>query len=223
MSNDVKMLIGIGVLTVVIVIAAAFTIGNKPGPVDQQQQPQRVLSASEENVLVRKDMHITGNSKAKVMVVEFGDYECPACGVAEPIVKKILNEFKGKVAFAFRQFPLSIHKNGYNAALAAETAGAQGKFWEMHQTLYENQKDWVDLDNPLSVYAKYASSIGINVDQFKKDYQAKTYDVRVKTDLNDGNSLGIDSTPTFFVNGAETPGIIAYDDFKKLINTDLKK
>lgn len=219
MSNDVKFLIGVGVVTAVIVVIAAFTIGNQPA----KDQEQKVLSEFQSRVLLRSDSHMTGPKSAKVTVVEFGDFQCPACGVAYTVVKQIEKEYKGKVNFAFREFPLMGHKNGYNSALAAEAAGGQGKFWEMYDKLYSNQKEWSDKNDAVEIFASYAKEIGIDADKFKEDVKNKKYDAKIQADLKDGNTLGINATPTFFINGKVYSGVLIYDDFKSRIESELKK
>lgn len=223
MGKDAKILTGIGVLTVVVVIVAAFTIGNKPGPEQQQQQQQKVLGESQVKLLLRKNTHLIKGQNAKVTIVEFGDFQCPACGVAHTVTKKILSDYKGRINFAFRDFPLSVHKNGYLSALAAESAGGQGKFWEMHDILYENQEKWSDKNNALDIFADYSKQLGLNVNEFKKDVKDKKYDNIIKQDIDDANQLGIQATPTFYINGKEFPGALNYDDFKKAIEGELGK
>lgn len=213
LTTDAKLLIGVGIVTIAIVVIAVFTLGN---------QQQRSLSESELKILLRSDTYITGTRKAKVTVVEFGDFQCPACGIAYQIVTQIKEEYKDKVKFSFREFPLSAHKNGYISALVAESAGGQGKFWEMHDKLYENQKEWSDRNDAIKIFTTYAKEIGIDVDKFKKDVEDKKYDVRIQNDLNDGNMLRVNSTPTFFINGKMYTGVLNYDDFKGRIERELK-
>lgn len=220
MSGDSKIFIGIGVVTVIIVIIGALTIGNRPG----KNQDQKTLDKAKVEMLVRGDTHAVRAAKAKVTVVEFGDFQCPACGVAHTVAKQIKNDYKGRINFAFREFPLiQVHKNAYVAALAAEAAGGQGKFWEMHDLLFENQEKWSEKKDPVDVFAVYAKKIGIDVDKFKKDVKDKKYDKNIQSDMDDGTQLGISSTPTFFINDKVYPGVLKYDEFKSNIEGELKK
>lgn len=221
MGNDAKILTGIGLLTVIIVIVAAFTIGNKPTPA--QNQEQQTLGESQIKILLRPETHIIKGSNTKVTIVEFGDFECPACGVAHKVTKQIVSDYKGKINYAFREFPLRIHKNSYNAALAAEAAGGQGKFWEMHDKLYEKQEEWSVKKDPIEIFSTYAKDIGLNVDEFIKDIKDKKYDKQIKMDLDDGNLLKIDATPTFFIGNKVFPGVLRYEDFKNQIESQLQK
>lgn len=218
LTQDAKLLIGVGIVTGIVALIAAFTIGNKPVP----GKGQEILGEQQIKLLLRSDTHMTGPKKSNVSIVEFGDFQCPACGVAYGIVKQIEKEYKGKVNFAFREFPLMAHKNGYLSASAAEAAGAQGKFWEMYDMLYDKQKDWSDENRAIEIFVTYAKEIGIDADKFRKDVEAKKYDPIIQRDLTDGYELGISATPTFFINEKMYSGVLTYDDFKRTIEEELK-
>lgn len=222
MSMDAKIITGIGLATIVIVVAAALTIGNNPPP-DVKVREQKTISAEQSKILLRPDTYLLKAKNSKVTVVEFGDFECPACGVAHGILKKVRSDYKDKVNFAFREFPIALHKNGYVSAMAAEAAGAQGKFWQMSDKLYDNQDEWSGEKDPVPVFAKYAKEIGINVDKFKQDIQNKKYDSRIKNDSNDGAQLGINATPTFFINNKIYEGVLSNDQFHIQLDMELKK
>ena len=154
MTKEAKILIAIAVVVVVGGVLLAFFANPQP------EAPGEILN--KEN-LVRSNNYMTGNKDAKVTIVEFGDYQCPACGAAHPIVKSVLEEYKDNtnVNFVFRHFPLdSIHPNAHISSEAAEAAGAQGKFWEMHNILYERQEQWSTLPDPLLAFESYATEIG---------------------------------------------------------------
>jgi protein-disulfide isomerase len=216
MSKEAKILTGIAVVTLIIVVGAAFLFGGKSTP-DKQ-----VLSTDQMKYLLRSNTHQTGPKNAKVTLVEFGDFQCPACGAAYPIVEQILNEYQGKINFAFREFPLPVHQNSQIAAEAAEAAGAQGKFFDMYNTLYSNQKDWGETNNPMDYFTKYAEGMHLDMDKFKNDVNSKKYQNVINTDLNDGAALNVDATPTFFINGQPQVGGLAYTDFKAKIDQALK-
>jgi protein-disulfide isomerase len=141
--------------------------------------------------------HIQGADDARVTLVEYGDYECPYCGQAYPIVQAIQKKMGDRLRFVFRNFPLAqLHPHAQNAAEAAEIAGAQGKFWEMHDHLFENQRSlW---DNRLK---EYAATLGLDTDRFAQDLEAHTYADRVREDFLSGVRSGVNGTPTFFING----------------------
>jgi protein-disulfide isomerase len=220
MSNETKILTIIGIVTAVVIIGAAFTLGGKPTQTTAQQN--KVLGDSQAKILVRPDSHVTGPSNAKVTVVEFGDFQCPACGAAYPVVKQIEAEYKNKIKFVFRNFPLQAHPNAPEAAEAAEAAGTQGKFWQMYDKLYSSQNDWSGLSDPTDTFVGYAKDLGLNTDQFKQEVQSKKYANKITQDQNDGNSVGLQATPTFFINKEMVIGVIPYDEFKTKLDAALK-
>lgn len=218
MSTEGKVLIGIGLATIILVVGAALLVGGNSSP-DKAQ----VLSKSQKNVLIRDNSHEEKVPGAKVTIVEFGDFQCPACGASYPIVSEILKTYKGKVNFVFRNYPLPIHNNAQLAAEAAEAAGAQGKFFAMYDALYTNQKEWGESNDPMKYLTKYASSMGLNVDKWKKDVQSKKFANIIKRDQDDGDALGVAATPTFFINGQVHEGGMPYNDFKAAVDAALKK
>ena len=141
--------------------------------------------------------HIQGPANAPVTLVEYGDYECPYCGQAHPIVKQLQERLGDKLRFVFRNFPLStMHPHAEEAAEAAETAAAHGKFWEMHDLLYENQED-LDAEELLA----YAATLGLNTSRFTIELAKHTQAARVREDFLSGVRSGVNGTPTFFING----------------------
>lgn len=222
MSTDAKIIAGVALSTVIIVVVAAFTVGkNSSKPIPAVEH--RTLNAEESKVLLRSDSHVIKASNSKVTVVEFGDFQCPACGIAYTILKKVEKDYNGRVNFAFRNFPISAHKNGYISSLAAEAAGGQGKYWQMFDKLYENQDKWSEEKDPIKFFEKYAGEIGINIEKFNSDIKSKKYDAKIKEDMNDGLKIGINSTPSFFINNKLYIGVIQYDDFRNEIESLLKK
>ncbi|OGD87421.1 hypothetical protein A2870_01480 [Candidatus Curtissbacteria bacterium RIFCSPHIGHO2_01_FULL_41_11] len=165
--------------------------------------------------LVAGAVHTLGEASASATIVEFGDYQCPACKQADPIVKKFLEDKGSNVYFIYRHFPLTqAHANAMSAARAAEAAGIGGKFWGMHHLLYEKQAEWSSLSNVDAKLVEYASSLGLNIDQFKNDMGDATGDIN--SDKNLGEKLGVQSTPTFFVNGKMYPGVLSYEKLVEL-------
>ena len=145
--------------------------------------------------------HIRGNPNAPVTVEEFGDFQCPSCGVYYPELKKIEAEFGDRLRVVFREYPLlPMHEHALIAAQVAEAAGLQGKFWEMHDKLYRNQKDWSEAGDPLPWFIAYAKELGLKIDQFTSDLQSNQIDQRIMTDIQRGTSLGVTGTPTVFLD-----------------------
>jgi protein-disulfide isomerase len=146
--------------------------------------------------------HIAGPDDAPVTLVEYGDFECPYCGMAQPIVKAVQRELGKQLRFAFRHFPLAeSHPHARLAAQAAEGAGAQGQFWEMHDMLFEHQ-DALEVEDILG----YSRSLGLDVAQLGRDLEAGTYAKRVRDDFRSGVRSGVNGTPTFFINGVRYDG-----------------
>ena len=149
--------------------------------------------------------HIKGPINAPITLVEYGDFQCPYCGQAYTVVKEMEQSLKDLMRFAFRNFPLTnIHHHAKRAAEAAEAARAQGRFWQMHDTLFENQRA---LGDPHLL--KYAEMIGLDREQYIRDMTEHRYSNRVHEDFLSGVQSGVDGTPTFFINGARYKG--SYD------------
>jgi len=165
--------------------------------------------------------HIEGKTDSKVVLIEYGDYQCPSCGSAYPNVNTLMNEYSDRVALIFRNFPLtSIHPNAKVAAASAEAAGLQGKYWEMHNVLYENQKSWETLDatKRVDAFVGYANQLGLDTTKFKTDLSSTDINKKITYDMTLGKANGVDATPTFFLNGEkldeETAGGIVQGDLK---------
>ena len=152
--------------------------------------------------------HAAGPADAPVTLVEYGDYECPYCGMAHPIVQRAQRALGNQVRFVFRNFPLAeAHPHARLAAQAAEAAAAQGKFWEMHDTLFEHQ-DALEPDDIVG----YAKAIGIDVERFVRELHSGMYAKKVRDDFRGGVRSGVNGTPTFFVNGARYEGSWANEE-----------
>lgn len=164
--------------------------------------------------------HVSGEGKKNVTLIEYGDFQCPACGSYYPIVKQLKEQYKEDIIFQFRNFPLTqIHPNAMASHRAAEAADKQGKFWEMHDTLYENQDAWESASNPSSIFESYAGSLGLNIDQYRQDVASSETNDRINADIKAGQALGATSTPTFVLDGKkieENPRDI--ESFTKLID-----
>jgi len=169
--------------------------------------------------------HTQGAGTSGVTLVEYGDLQCPACKSYYPIVKQIQKEFGDKITFQFRNFPLNqLHPHAYQAARAAEAAGKQGKFFEMHDMLYENQDSWSGLSDVTSVFESYAQQLGLNMDQYRSDVISAEVGGAIDADIKEGQNLGANSTPTFVINGQkveENPR--SFTEFKDLINSKIEE
>ncbi len=165
--------------------------------------------------------HITGNPDATVTLVEYSDFQCPACAAMVPFVDEVLAKYGDKLRFEYKSFPLiTIHSHAVDAAVAAEAAAQQGKFWEMYHKLFENQANWEASANPSSYFIQYASDLGLDVTQFKLQLGAPTLANAVRSGFKDGLNKGFTSTPTFVLNGKKME-FNTYDDFIAQIETAL--
>jgi protein-disulfide isomerase len=152
-----------------------------------------------------KSAHILGKADAPVTLEEFGDFECPPCGnLAEPI-NQLERDYRGRLCVIFRNFPLPNHQHAQEAALAAEAAGVQGRFWQMHDVLYREQALWSKAPDVRSLFKAYAGTIGVNVAQFEKDLDSEEVKKRVAADQQQGAVVGVTTTPTIFINDRTVP------------------
>jgi len=165
-----------------------------------------------------------GSTSAKVTLVEYSDFQCPACAAYYPTVKKIKEAYKYKIVFVYRNFPLrQNHKNAEISARAGYAAHKQGKFWEMHDMLFENQASWSGLNDPKDTFIEYAQKLGLDLEKFKTDINSSESKDFVTSQERQALSLGVNSTPTFFLNAKLLRVNANYEEFKKVIDEELGK
>ncbi|MFQ5587746.1 MAG: DsbA family protein [Nitrospiria bacterium] len=185
--------------------------------------PPKTISGSNvgENradIPVTQDDWMKGSPAAKVTLVEYSDFQCPACGSYFSIVKRLHREFKDELRFVYRHFPLAhIHSNANLAARATEAAGKQGRFWEMHDMLFEHQTAWSSLGNAEHLFLDYAKKIDLDLALFREDLDSKAVRRAVDGDAQSGQDLNVNGTPTFFLNGVKIQNPRNYEQFKRLI------
>jgi protein-disulfide isomerase len=170
--------------------------------------------------------HIEGKGTSGVTLVEYGDFQCPFCEQYYPTVKSVTQEFGDQIKFQFRNFPLtSLHPNAFAAARAAEAAGLQGKYWEMHDALYDpaNYQAWTNTTNPNPNFEQIAQQVGLNISQYKADFASSKVNDIINADMAEGNRLGITGTPTFYVNGKQTQIPNDLKSFEKTIKEAIAK
>lgn len=165
----------------------------------------------------------TGPTNAKVTLIEYADFQCPACAAYAPMVKQLRQDFNGKVRFIYRFFPLSIHRYSMLSAQTAYAAYLQGKFWEMDSLLYDNQATWAQSSDPGKIMKEYAQSLKLDITKFDVDQNADSTKKFINEEENLGTEAGVNSTPTFFVNGTQIQNPQGYDAFKQLIQDALNK
>jgi protein-disulfide isomerase len=181
---------------VLVIIATALTLGRGGG------------GPAVPDVLVRPDSNrISTASDGKVTVVEFLDFECPSCAAVYPAVEQLRSRYAGRITYVVRYFPLDVHPNAENAARAAQAAADQGRFEAMYQTLFENQAEWAHRQRPqTAVFERYAAELDLDLDRFRADVASEATAERVREDRDDGIALGVEGTPTFFLDGERFRG-----------------
>ncbi len=192
--------------------------------------PSPSLASPQPNIVTSSDPgadppHSQGPPNAPAQLEEFGDFEWPPCGLVHPILQTMQKEFGANLRLIFREFPLvPPHQHALAAAHAAEAAGMQGKFWEMHDLLYENQKAWHDAFDVRPIFEDYAKRIGLDVERYRKDLTSEIVERRIFLDGQRGHSLGVKGTPTIFLNGREVPfESLPADKFRRVIKAELDR
>ena len=192
-------------------------------------RPKVAISAVDPNLPPMKaEGYVLGNANAPVEVIEFADFECPGCGqfatLTEPDVRtRLVNT--GKVRMRFMDFPLPMHKNTWDAHLAAACANDQGKFWEMHDVIFQYQDRWNGeaTRRPRSVLGDLAKDIGLDMSKYDACMDAETHRAKIQASVQEAERLQVQQTPTFIIGGRKIPGAIAYDAFKKYVDEELAK
>jgi len=165
-----------------------------------------------------------GTESAKVTLVEYSDFQCPACGAYYPVLKQIKEDYKDRMLFVYRHFPLrQVHANAAIAAQASYAGHKQGKFWEMHNMLFDYQSTWSSQSNPSQTFEEYAKTLGLNTEKFKEDMNSQEAKDYVSSQERQALSLGVNSTPTFFLNSKRLLANSNYEEFKKVIEEELSK
>jgi len=166
---------------------------------------------------------IKGEASASATLVEYGDFQCPACGNYYPLIKQLEEKYPEDLRVVYRHFPLiSIHPNAMPAALAAEAAGAQGMFWEMHDILYEKQTEWSGSKDAVLMFETYAKELGLDLDKFKLDMTSSEIKDAVNADIVSANAVGVNATPTFYLNGTKLQNPAGLEPFSSLIEAEIK-
>lgn len=158
----------------------------------------------------------------KAELVEYSDFQCPACGMFYPIIEEIALAHKDTLAFTYRHFPLPQHKNALAAAYAAEAAGKQGKFWEMHEKIFKSQDDWSESDTAVVTFEGFAQDLGLDIARFKTDRDSQETKDAVTHDRDTGLKSGVNSTPSFYLNGKKMANPRSAEEFKATIEAALK-
>jgi protein-disulfide isomerase len=165
-----------------------------------------------------------GNASSTVVLMEYSDFQCPACRAYYPVMRQLMQEFGDRVQFVYRHFPLTgIHANAEFAARAAQAAANQGKFWEMHDILFEKQEEWAEKGDAPKYFESYAKLIGLDVDQFNRDFRSKQVKDFVASQRIHALSSGLQGTPSFYLNGQKIDNPNSADAFRTLVLKALQK
>jgi protein-disulfide isomerase len=154
---------------------------------------------------VAESIHVRGQADAAVTLEEFGDFQCPPCGMLAGPLNQLEQDYQPRLRLIFRHFPLINHKHAREAAFASEAAGLQGRFWEMHDLLYREQSVWSKAADARLLFNAYAGMLGLNIDRFKKDMESDKTKAPVTFDQQQGTALGVTNTPTIFINNRALP------------------
>lgn len=195
--KNIPLLLGTILVTILLIVGVGvlFSNADKPKPVDQA-------------ILMKDGRPTQGPADAKVTIVEFSDLQCPACKASLPLVKEVLAKHPTDVRLVFRHFPLTtVHPNSLAAAQAAEAVHAMGKFWQLHDLLFEEQENWAELSSKdfQVKLEEYLKKLEIDKTQFQKTIEKQETKDLVTADMSAGTQIGVDATPTFYVNGQKTP------------------
>jgi protein-disulfide isomerase len=207
-----KFVLTVAVLVLVVILGYRF--------VNFINTPTSTISS--EPLVVVEGENIKGDEEATATLVEYGDFQCPACATYYPIVKQLSEDFPEGLRIVYRHLPLvSIHPNAMPAAKAAEAAGVQGKFWEMHDILFEKQQEWSGDRNPKDKFVSYAEELELDIDAFNSDFDSRELQEKITGQMLTANRLGVNSTPTFFLNDTRiTPR--SYEEFKSAVEEAIK-
>jgi protein-disulfide isomerase len=212
MTGETKTLIGISVVTILLFVGGIMALNKKEtvesGPVDQA-------------ILVRENSHTLGGEEPEVVLVEFADYQCPFCAQSHPFIQALALQYPQRLQLVYRHFPLIQHQQAQLAAEAAEAAGAQDKYWQMHDLIYTGQEEWAENEDALAVFQGYAEQLELDMEQFNQALTEGTFKQKIQQDVADGNAAGVNATPTFFVDGQKFTGSLA--NLKILIDARLSQ
>ncbi|MBX4187795.1 MAG: DsbA family protein [Candidatus Doudnabacteria bacterium] len=201
-------------LGIVLVVVAAVTSGVV---LNSYNAPEGTVLG----MAIEVNEHRVGNTEAKVQLIEYGDFQCPACASFDPILKRLMEENSDWINFSYRHFPLKeIHKNALKAAYASEAASNQGKFWEYKELLYSNQAEWASMFDPMAKFVEYANNLSLDEDKFISDVESSEVRIKVDSDYKTGLASGFNSTPTLVVNGRVVANPPTYEQLVELLKNE---
>lgn len=204
-STEGKFVLGLAIAIVALFVYYFYAMSGK-------------TTGEVKEVTISQTDHVRGALDGKVTLVEFGDFQCPACGAYEPLVRQVTQDNKAVLKVVFKHFPLlQLHQNALLGAKASEAAGLQGKFWEMHDMLYDKQADWSTGLNAHDFIMGYATTLGLDTKKFSDDLNSKALEDKIMAEEKEGLSLGVEGTPTFFLSGKKIDNPSSPEAFNELI------
>lgn len=214
MNSEIKTMVGIGIVTLAVLLGGMFFLSNNA--TDSSK------TISDRTKLVQPYNHTISSDAKNITLVEFADFQCPACAAAYPIVKQVLEQYKGKITFVYRHYPLPQHKNAILASKTAEAAGKQDKFWQMYDLLYQRQEEWSESSNADATMERLARELQLNMDRFSQDLSNSVLSDQIQQDKDDGIELGVNSTPSFFLNNRKL-SLRSLSDLPTIIGEEIAK
>ena len=206
------------VIGLLVALAALVYFASQSGPSSNLSTEERA-----DIMAIKEDDHIQGDVDSNVVLITYGDFECPACAAYHPLVKAVVDAYGEEIAIVTRHFPLRIHPNARTAAQATEAAALQGAFYEMGSLLFERQAEWAGQMANVGIFEPYATELGLDLAQFQADIRSSEVEDRVARDLSDAQTLGLNSTPTFILQGEVITGMQSLQDFALLIDAALEE
>lgn len=215
-ANSKNLLWGVGTFLIILVgLWGVWHLTTAPATPNTPEKAQTITLTPDDN--------IQGPETAIVTIVEYSDMQCPACRAYHPVVKQLLQKYPKELRLVYRHFPLDIHQHALEAAYAAEAAHKQGKFFEYHDLVFENQADWEQAKKATPIFLGYAKQLKLNEKQFTADMKSQEIKDRVEADKTSAIGLAVDSTPTFYVNGVKIKNPRTFDEFDGLIKAAIRK
>lgn len=215
MSTETKVLGIIFIITILVLFGGIFWFSRN------QSASSGIKGATVSQIDYNKGQKI-GSSSATVKLVEFSDFQCPACRSAEPALKQTLSKYPDGLQFIYRHFPLPQHIHARQAAALAEVAGEQGKFWEMHDKVFETQDQWSDLTDATAFFLDLAKQLDLDEDKVRQALEGNTFGSKIDDDKLEGQRLGVSATPTFFLNGRRL-SLQTFNDLERAVAEELGK
>src|SRR5262245_13051461 len=217
-----KPLIALAALVVLAVATAMFLVNRTASESSSASPPAMPTSsstvASPNKPVITPEGWSKGNTSAKTVLVEFGDFQCPSCAAARLKVDNVLKKFEKDLKVVFKQYPMpNIHRNAMVAAQASEAAGKQMKFWEMYELLFARQNEWVNVPDALTFYLKYAAELNLDVERFRQDMLNGEIRNKIFRDLLEGQVAQVRSVPSFFLNGTMLQAVKSDAECEELI------